>query len=161
MFSLHRVYVFSPLSSVAQTIRWLRAHFSYFSTSGSKYEFYLFISELHFSFQVFFFLLFVSFSVVCLISLSQHATLFRDDCQTRENNKHDELLERIHQLESKEAIILKESHELREQNELLEFRIIELEEGADKVSAKKSTFCTILKEICVFFCFRSQFELLC
>lgn len=54
--------------------------------------------------------------------------------QTRENNKHDELLERIHQLECKEAIILKESHELREQNELLEFRIIELEEGADKVS---------------------------
>lgn len=53
--------------------------------------------------------------------------------QTRENNKHDELLQRIHHLESKEAIILKESHELREQNELLEFRIIELEEGADKV----------------------------
>lgn len=53
--------------------------------------------------------------------------------QTRENNKHNELLERIHQLECKEAIILKESHELREQNELLEFRIIELEEGADKV----------------------------
>ncbi|XP_031635433.1 janus kinase and microtubule-interacting protein 3-like [Contarinia nasturtii] len=51
---------------------------------------------------------------------------------TRENNKHDELHERIHQLECKEAIILKESHELREQNELLEFRIIELEEGADK-----------------------------
>ena len=37
-------------------------------------------------------------------------------------------------MECKEAIILKESHELREQNELLEFRIIELEEGADKVS---------------------------
>ncbi|XP_055301822.1 centromere protein F isoform X2 [Sitodiplosis mosellana] len=52
---------------------------------------------------------------------------------TRENHKHDELLERIHQLECKEAIILKESHELREQNELLEFRIIELEEGADKL----------------------------
>lgn len=52
---------------------------------------------------------------------------------TRESNKHDELLERIHQLECKEAIILKESHELREQNELLEFRIIELEEGADKL----------------------------
>lgn len=54
--------------------------------------------------------------------------------QTRENNRTDELLERIHQLECKEAIILKESHELREQNELLEFRIIELEEGGDKVS---------------------------
>lgn len=54
--------------------------------------------------------------------------------QTRENNRTDELLERIHQLECKEAITLKESHELREQNELLEFRIIELEEGGDKVS---------------------------
>lgn len=54
--------------------------------------------------------------------------------QTRENNRTGELLERIHQLECKEANILKESHELREQNELLEFRIIELEEGGDKVS---------------------------
>lgn len=53
--------------------------------------------------------------------------------QAQETNKTDELVERIHQLESKEAIILKESHELREQNELLEFRIIELEEGGDKV----------------------------
>lgn len=59
--------------------------------------------------------------------------------QTRENNKQDALLERIHQLECKEAIILKESHELREQNELLEFRIIELEEGADKVSIVDNT----------------------
>lgn len=49
----------------------------------------------------------------------------------------DELLERIHQLENNEAIILKESNELREQNELLEFRIIELEEtSTDKVSIK-------------------------
>lgn len=55
--------------------------------------------------------------------------------QTRENNKMDELLDRIHQLESNEAIILKESNELREQNELLEFRIIELEESStDKVT---------------------------
>lgn len=45
------------------------------------------------------------------------------------------MVERIHQLECREAIILKESHELREQNELLEFRIIELEESVgDKVS---------------------------
>lgn len=36
-------------------------------------------------------------------------------------------------MESREAVILKEAHELREQNELLEFRIIELEEGCDKV----------------------------
>lgn len=56
--------------------------------------------------------------------------------QTRVNNKTDELLERIHQLECREAIILRESHELREHNELLEFRILELEEagGSDKVS---------------------------
>lgn len=43
-------------------------------------------------------------------------------------------MDRINQLECKEAAILKESHELREQNELLEFRILELEEGSDKVS---------------------------
>lgn len=47
----------------------------------------------------------------------------------------DELIERIHQLENNEATILKESNELKEQNELLEFRIIELEESTtDKVS---------------------------
>lgn len=54
--------------------------------------------------------------------------------QTRENNRTNELLERINHLECKEAAILKETHELREQNELLEFRILELEEGSDKVS---------------------------
>lgn len=55
--------------------------------------------------------------------------------QTRENNRTEELLDRINQLECKEATILKEAHELREQNELLEFRILELEEGScDKVS---------------------------
>lgn len=55
--------------------------------------------------------------------------------QTRENNKVDELMERIHQLENNEATILKESNELKEQNELLEFRIIELEESTtDKVN---------------------------
>lgn len=62
--------------------------------------------------------------------------------QTRENNRTDELLERIHQLECKEAIILKESHELREQNELLEFRIIELEEDGNKVSVLLFSYLT-------------------
>lgn len=68
--------------------------------------------------------------------------------QTRENNKSDELLERIHQLECKEAIILKESHELREQNELLEFRIIELEEGSDKVRTFIYSFILFLQTKC-------------
>ena len=36
----------------------------------------------------------------------------------------------------REEDLLKESHELREQNELLEFRIIELEESHDKVSSR-------------------------
>lgn len=58
------------------------------------------------------------------------------DIQTRDNNKTNELMERIHQMECREAVILREAHELREQNELLEFRIIELEEGCDKVSWK-------------------------
>lgn len=37
-------------------------------------------------------------------------------------------------MEQTEASLMKETHELREQNELLEFRIIELEESHDKVS---------------------------
>lgn len=62
--------------------------------------------------------------------------------QTRENNKMDELLERIHQLENNEAVILKESHELKEQNELLEFRIIELEEATtEKVNLFLISYC--------------------
>lgn len=65
------------------------------------------------------------------------------DIQTRDNNKTNELMERIHQMECREAVILREAHELREQNELLEFRIIELEEGCDKVSWKIDCSLTI------------------
>ena len=108
-------------------------HFSYFPASGSKTR-TLFISigivfhSIALCFSFFLFLLVDFFISTHLNDCQWHRT------QTRENNKHPELLERIHQLECKEAIILKESHELREQNELLEFRIIELEEGADKVN---------------------------
>lgn len=42
--------------------------------------------------------------------------------------------DRMENLVNKEASLVKELHELREQNELLEFRIIELEEAHDKVS---------------------------
>lgn len=44
------------------------------------------------------------------------------------------LLEQLKYLEEKEKYIVRETHEMREQNELLEFRIIELEESHDKVS---------------------------
>lgn len=43
-------------------------------------------------------------------------------------------MERLAYMECDREKLSKESHELREQNELLEFRIIELEESHDKVS---------------------------
>lgn len=54
----------------------------------------------------------------------------RDSC----NDQVNELLEKLKYLEDKEKYLLRETHEMREQNELLEFRIIELEESHDKVS---------------------------
>lgn len=42
--------------------------------------------------------------------------------------------DRVVYLEEREKRLEKETHELREQNELLEFRILELEENQDKVS---------------------------
>lgn len=47
-------------------------------------------------------------------------------------------------LEEREKRLEKESHELREQNELLEFRILELEENQDKVSWLLSFFFTFI-----------------
>lgn len=44
-------------------------------------------------------------------------------------------MERLAHMECDREKLSKESHELREQNELLEFRIIELEESHDKVSS--------------------------
>lgn len=55
-------------------------------------------------------------------------TIFR---QTHESN--DELNKRIILLKQNEDCLLNEAHELRQQNELLEFRIIELEECHEKV----------------------------
>lgn len=43
-------------------------------------------------------------------------------------------MERLAYMECEKEKLSKESHELREQNELLEFRIVELEESHDKVS---------------------------
>lgn len=51
--------------------------------------------------------------------------------QTKGDEKS--IYERIKELEFKESELLKEAHELREQNDLLEFRIVELEESHDKV----------------------------
>lgn len=45
----------------------------------------------------------------------------------------DRVQDRMKYLEEREKRLEKESHELREQNELLEFRILELEENQDKV----------------------------
>lgn len=46
---------------------------------------------------------------------------------------NDRVQDRIIYLEEREKHLLKETHELRDQNELLEFRILELEENQDKV----------------------------
>lgn len=56
-----------------------------------------------------------------------------DFLQMRDGGKIQQLVDKIKYLEEKESNALKETHELREQNELLEFRIIELEESHDKV----------------------------
>lgn len=44
------------------------------------------------------------------------------------------LEDRLRQLEEREACLLRELGDLREQNELLEFRVLELVEGVDKTS---------------------------
>ncbi|XP_063708386.1 LOW QUALITY PROTEIN: uncharacterized protein LOC134837008 [Culicoides brevitarsis] len=49
------------------------------------------------------------------------------------------LKERCRKLEHQEAALTKELHEVREQNELLEFRIIELEEAHDKWSVRSNS----------------------
>lgn len=62
----------------------------------------------------------------------------RIDLQEQNNNTmtNDRVQDRMKYLEEREKRLEKESHELREQNELLEFRILELEENQDKVSRK-------------------------
>ncbi|XP_017462042.1 PREDICTED: janus kinase and microtubule-interacting protein 3-like, partial [Rhagoletis zephyria] len=50
------------------------------------------------------------------------------------NAKLQQLMARVKQLEEQEHQLSTEADELREQNELLEFRILELEETNDKVS---------------------------
>lgn len=55
--------------------------------------------------------------------------------QEQNNNSmdNDRVHDRVLYLEDREKRLEKETHELREQNELLEFRILELEENQDKV----------------------------
>ncbi|KAG4075408.1 hypothetical protein HA402_015061 [Bradysia odoriphaga] len=55
-----------------------------------------------------------------------------------ENSKISDLMERLAYMECEKEKLSKESHELREQNELLEFRIIELEESHDKWSLRST-----------------------
>lgn len=53
--------------------------------------------------------------------------------QIEEQSEVKKLKDKIARLQCKEEELLKETQELQEQNELLEFRIIELEESNDKV----------------------------
>lgn len=63
--------------------------------------------------------------------------------QSRQEQNHsnsmdnDRVQDRVMYLEEREKRLEKETHELREQNELLEFRILELEENQDKVRTKR------------------------
>ena len=50
---------------------------------------------------------------------------------------NDRVQDRVMYLEEREKRLEKETHELREQNELLEFRIMELEENQDTVRIEK------------------------
>lgn len=61
--------------------------------------------------------------------------------QSIASNKIDERLQRIAYLEKELQNLLEESYELREQNELLEFRNIELEESYDKVGEVNHLLC--------------------
>lgn len=70
-------------------------------------------------------------------------------------NKGDEksIYERIKDLEFKESELLKEAHELREQNDLLEFRIVELEESHDKVRLYQLSIYSALPGACTGYTF--------
>lgn len=67
---------------------------------------------------------------ISTFNMFQNYLLFH--LQTKVDEKG--IYERIKELEFKETELLREAHELREQNDLLEFRIVELEESHDKVS---------------------------
>lgn len=62
---------------------------------------------------------------------------------TQASRERSKFAERIECLEQREENLLRESHELREQNELLEFRIIELEESHDKWSLRSNSSPTV------------------
>lgn len=70
--------------------------------------------------------------------LDRHFTKTFPLQKDNENTKITDLMERLAYMECDREKLSKESHELREQNELLEFRIIELEESHDKVSSFRS-----------------------
>jgi DNA-directed RNA polymerase specialized sigma54-like protein len=57
--------------------------------------------------------------------------------KSRKDDRTQKLREKIKLLTQREETLQQETNELREQNELLEFRIIELEETHDKVSVRQ------------------------
>ncbi|XP_055705583.1 GRIP and coiled-coil domain-containing protein 2-like isoform X2 [Phlebotomus papatasi] len=58
---------------------------------------------------------------------------------TQNGDRTQHLIEKIRLLEQKESELSKEAYELKEQNELLEFRIVELEESHDKWSLRSNS----------------------
>lgn len=77
-----------------------------------------------------------------MVKIISITSFFYHRLQEQNNNivHKDRVQDRMKYLEEREKRLEKESHELREQNELLEFRILELEENQDKVSGKKFLF---------------------
>lgn len=71
--------------------------------------------------------------LTCLTVRVSCCQIFGACIQHTDGNKCDELYQRISYLERELESAQKEAYELREQNELLEFRNIELEESFEKV----------------------------
>lgn len=75
----------------------------------------------------------VSHLKILNIERSTSSIRFHLFTQLKNKDQSKKLKDRCKKLEQREAALTKELHEVREQNELLEFRIIELEEAHDKV----------------------------
>ena len=80
------------------------------------------------------------FQWVTVLILFLSLSLYSFQTRQEQNNNfmdNDRVQDRVMYLEEREKCLEKETHELREQNELLEFRILELEENQDKVRIQR------------------------
>ncbi|XP_041675149.1 interaptin isoform X2 [Drosophila eugracilis] len=68
-------------------------------------------------------------------------------CSGKKQAQIAELMQRIQELEEKQTSYEDETSELREQNELLEFRILELEDDSDKMESTCEGHCQSLQDL--------------